>query len=685
MVAKPSNVKIESIRNIGIMAHIDAGKTTLTERILFYTGYSYKIGEVDEGSTIMDWMEQERNRGITITSAAITVAFQNHQINIIDTPGHVDFTAEVERCLRVLDGAVAVFCAVGGVEPQSETVWHQADRYRIPRIVFINKNDRIGADFFNVLEMIHTKLHAIPLALQLPIGIESDFKGIVDLIEMHALIWAGDGLDYSVQPIPDDMMELAAKWREKLIETLSERNEELLALYCEGSEISKDLLKRIIRQQTLKTNVFPVFCGAALKNKGIQPITNAIIDYLPSPKDVPPVVATRVSNNEEVLRYPDPKEPFTGLIFKVQNDPERRKLFYLRVYSGKLEHPYKVINARSGEEERVGRLFRMFANKRERVDYVGTGDIATIIGLKTTVTGDTLCSGDIVTLESMDFPKPVIFVAIEPKTVADQQKMEGALNALADEDPTFRVHQDPDTGQTIISGMGELHLEILTERLTRDFHVNAKIGKPQVAFRESIKSKGMHEEKFTRQIGGTEHFAHVALKVQPGKRSSGFKFNVIVPEDILPQKFVADTRKGIEDSLSAGIQYGYPVEDIEVTLIGGSYQSDHSSSEDFQFVAGKAFREACLKADPVLLSPIMAVEILLPKEFLGDVIGNLQMRKGDVQGIDTRKLIQIIRALVPLQNMFGYATDLRSLTQGRATYTMQLSHFAEVETEKSAS
>ncbi|MBN1355198.1 elongation factor G [bacterium] len=681
MASKSPPTKLERIRNIGIMAHIDAGKTTLTERVLFLTGYTHRIGEVDEGSTVMDWMEQERQRGITITSAAITCEHRGHQINIIDTPGHVDFIAEVERSLRVLDGAIAVFCAVGGVEPQSETVWMQADRYHIPRIVFVNKNDRIGADFYAVLKALENRLHALPLPVQIPIGSENEFKGVVDLIEMKALIWPRDlELEYETTDVPAEIWEQARKWRDSMIEILSETNEELLTRYCEGADIDSRLIRQSIRDLTLKTRIFPVFCGAALKNRGIQPVLDGIVDFLPSPTDVPPVLAQRVTTHEEVIRYSSPREPFTALIFKIMNDPERRKLHYLRVYSGHLEHPYRVVNSRTGEEERIGRLFRMFSNKRERIEAVGPGDIAAVIGLKNSVTGDTLCApGDLVYLEPMEFPKPVIFIAIEPHTIADQRKMGNALTSLAEEDPTFRVNQDPDTGQTIISGMGELHLQILTERLTREFNVKAKVGRPQVAYRESIRKEAIHEEKFERQIAGHQHYAHIILKVSPGERSSGFVFESAVAPDILPELFVRQVEQGVRDSLTAGIQFGYPIEDIHVALIGGGYHPDFSSNESFQFAAAVAFREVCMKAEPILLSPIMAVEIILPDEFLGDVIGNIQMRKGNIEGIETRKQFQIVRANVPLSQMFGYATDLRSLTQGRATYTMRLSYFAEVE------
>ncbi len=682
MTAKPPSTKLSQIRNIGIMAHIDAGKTTLTERILFYTGYTHKMGEVDDGSTIMDWMEQERERGITITAAAITCSFQNYQINIIDTPGHVDFTAEVERCLRVLDGAVAVFCAVGGVEPQSETVWIQADRYHIPRIVFVNKNDRLGADFYNVLEMIRSRLNAIPLPVQIPIGSENTYRGAIDLVEMRALMWNHElDIDYDVEDIPEDMLENAQYWREVMLETLAEQDDEFMARYLEEDTLTPEEIKAAIRRQTISTHIFPVFCGSALKNKGVQPVLQGVLDYLPSPDDIPPVKAKKLPDESIIELSPKPKEPLSALIFKVMNDADRRKLYYIRVYSGRLEPPYRVLNSRLGSEERIGRLFRMFSNKRERQEVVGPGDITAAIGLKGSVTGDTLCSPELpVYLERMQFPTPVIFVAIEPKTLADQEKMAQALESLAEEDPTFRVHQDKETGQTIISGMGELHLEILTVRLTKEFNVAAKIGNPQVAHRESIKGSAIHEEKLDKLMGGQQRYAHVVLKVLPGKRSSGFSFRSIVPPDIFPAHYVKEVEQGIRDSLSAGIQLGYPVEDVETILMGGSHNPDISTPIDFQYVASIAFREACMKASPVLLSPIMAVEISLPTDFLGDVIGNIQMRKGVIEGMEPRKQFQIIRALVPLKKMFGYATELRSLTQGRATYTMQLSHFDVDET-----
>ncbi|MBN1296101.1 elongation factor G [bacterium] len=671
------NSKLDLIRNIGIMAHIDAGKTTLTERILFYTGYTHRMGEVDDGSTVMDWMEQERERGITITSAAITCPFNKYCINIIDTPGHVDFTAEVERCLRVLDGAVAVFCAVGGVEPQSETVWHQADRYAIPRIVFINKNDRIGADYANVLKMIRERLNALPLPLQIPIGSESTFRGVVDLVTMKALLWNQElSLDYEETDIPDDMLEMAETMRDHLIEVLSEFDDEMMALYLDGEPIPVPLLKQVIRSQTLNLKIFPILCGSALKNKGIQPVLDAIIDYLPSPLDIPPIEAEQPGQETPLRLFPDPKGPFSALVFKIINDQERRKLFYIRVYSGILEPPYKVFNPRVGQEERIGRLFQMFSNKRERIDTVGPGQIAALIGLKDSITGDTLCSKDKPHyLETMEFPEPVIFVSIEPKTLADQQKLNQSLKALADEDPTFRVHIDEETGQTIISGMGELHLEILVYRLTHEFNVQAKVGKPHVSHRESITAIATHEEIVDRVIAGQPHHAHVVLRVEPGHRGSGFTFSSIVPSDILPVRFVSAVETGIRDSLGAGIQYGYQVVDIRVILVGGSFRTELSTDMDFELAAAQAFRSACEKAQPVLLSPIMNVEVSVPADFLGDVIGNLQMRGGSIEGIHPRKHMQYVTASVPLADMFGYATELRSITQGRATFTMRLSHF----------
>lgn len=682
-MSTPPSVKLNMIRNIGIMAHIDAGKTTLTERILFYTGYSHRIGEVDDGSAIMDWMEQERERGITITSAAITCPYKKHHINIIDTPGHVDFTAEVERSLRVLDGAIAVFCAVGGVEPQSETVWHQADRYGIPRIVFVNKNDRIGADFYNVLKMMRERLHATPLPLQIPIGAESDYRGVIDLLTMKALVWdQALSLDYEVIEIPEAMRDEAAEMREKLLEQLSENNDELMALYLEGDPVPESLLKKAVREQTLSLKVFPVLCGSALKNKGVQPVLEAVLDYLPSPGDVPPIEAEQPGRDEPLLLQPEAKGPFSALVFKIMNDVERRKLFYIRVYSGVLKPPYRIFNPRVGQEERVGRLFQMFSNKRERIETVGPGQIAALIGLKVSATGDTLCSKETPHfLESMEFPEPVIFVAIEPKTLADQDKLKQSLSALSDEDPTFRVHVDEETGQTIISGMGELHLEILVYRLMHEFNVHAKVGKPHVSHRESVTTAAIHEEINDRIIAGQPHFAHVVLRVEPGERGSGFTFTSIAPEDMLPVKFIAAIETGIRDSLSAGIQFGYQVVDTNVTLVGGSFHTENSSEMDFEMTAAQAFRNACEKAQPVLLSPIMRVEVSVPNDFLGDVIGNLQMRNGTIEGIHQRSQIQYVKALVPLSDMFGYATDLRSITQGRATYSMQLSHF-DVDSEK---
>ncbi len=670
-------VKIEFIRNFGVMAHIDAGKTTLTERMLFYMGFTHRIGEVDDGSTITDWMEQERNRGITITSAAVTCPFLKHQMNLIDTPGHVDFTAEVERCLRVLDGAIAVFCAVGGVESQSETVWHQADRYSIPRIVFINKNDRTGADFYNVLQMMRNRLNALPLPLQIPIGAEGEFRGVIDLLQMKALIWDQEtGMDYTEQPIPEDMCEKAIEMHEFLIETLSEFDDVILQKYLENQDISPALLKQSIRKHTLALDVYPVLCGSALKNIGIQPVVEAVIDYLPSPLDLPPVIAKGLNSEETIKIKTDPKGPLSMLVFKIMNDAEKRKLFYIRVYSGKLEPPYKVYNPRIRQEERIGRLFRVFANKRERLETLGAGDIGAVIGLKNSVTGDTLCSeNNPHFLESMVFPEPVIFVAIEPKTIAEQDKLAQALDALAEEDPTFRVNIDDDTGQTIISGMGELHLEILIYRLLNDFKVNVKVGKPQVSHRESIASSATHEEISSRIIAGETHFAHVVLKVEPAERGAGFSFVNRVDDSVLPPKFVTSIEKGIRDSLLSGIQFGYPIVDVTVNLLGGSFHMDNSQELDFEYAAAQAFRAACEKASPVLLSPIMAVEVMTPEEFLGDVITSLRIRNGDIKGMYTGKQMQSVTAEVPLSNMFGYSTDLRSTTQGRATYSMSLSHF----------
>ncbi len=671
-----ASVKTDTIRNLGIMAHIDAGKTTLTERMLFYMGFTHRIGEVDDGSTITDWMAQERDRGITITSAAVTCPFQKHHINIIDTPGHVDFTAEVERCLRVLDGAIAVFCAVGGVEPQSETVWHQAERYHIPRIVFVNKNDRVGADFYNVMQMMRDRLNSLPLALHIPIGAETEFRGMVDLVTMKALIWDDNSeLEYRETSIPDDMLEEANRMREKLLETLSDFDDSILNLYLEGQPIPVEVLKQSIRKQTLALKVFPVFCGAALKNKGIQPVVQAVIDYLPSPHDVPAIQANKPDSNDTVLIKPDIKAPLSMLLFKVMIS-DGRKMHYLRLYSGKLEPPYKVFNPRTGQEERIGRLFRVLANKRERIETIGAGDIAAVIGLKNSVTGDTLCFPENPHfLESMVFPEPVIFVAIEPKSAADQAKLVQSLEALSEEDPTFRVRIDDETGQTIISGMGELHLEILAYRLLNEFRVQAKVGKPHVSHRESISVAVTHEETVSRMLAGESHYARVVLRVEPAERGAGFEFENTVPEIELPPKFVGAVEKGIRESLASGIQFGYQIVDLKVVLCGGSFQAENSQELDFEYAASLAFRNACEKASPVLLSPIMAVEVATPEEFLGDVIGSLQIRDGDILGIHARKQIQYVSASVPLSNMFGYSTDLRSTTQGRATFTMSLSHF----------
>jgi elongation factor G len=671
-----ASVKIETIRNLGIMAHIDAGKTTLTERMLFYMGFTHRIGDVDDGSTITDWMAQERDRGITITSAAVSCPFHKHHINIIDTPGHVDFTAEVERCLRVLDGAIAVFCAVGGVEPQSETVWHQAERYHIPRIVFVNKNDRVGADFYNVMQMMRDRLNALPLALHIPIGSETEYRGLVDLVRMTALIWDDNtDIEYRETSIPDDMLEEAETMREKLLETLSDFDDTILSLYLEGQDIPVDILKTSIRKQTLALKVFPVFCGSALKNKGIQPIVQAVIDYLPSPIDVPPVQAKKPDSTETLVVKPEIKAPLSMLLFKIMM-ADGRKLHYLRLYSGKLEPPYKIYNPRTGQEERIGRLFRVLSNKRERIETIGAGDIAAVIGLKNSVTGDTLCSPDTPhLLETMIFPEPVIFVAIEPKSTAEQDKLVQSLDMLAEEDPTFRMHVDEETGQTIISGMGELHLEILTYRLLNEFKVQAKVGKPHVSHRESIAASATHDETVSRIIAGEPHFAHVIVRVESVDRGSGFVFENSVPETTLPKKYATAVEKGIRESLASGIQFGYQIVDLKVVLCGGSFHADNSQELDFEYAASLAFRNACEKASPVLLSPVMAVEVTTPEEFLGDVISSMRMRDGDIDGIHARKQIQYVSASVPLSNMFGYSTDLRSITQGRATFTMSLSHF----------
>ena len=667
-------------RNIGIMAHIDAGKTTTTERILYYTGKTHKIGEVHEGAAVMDWMAQEQERGITITSAATTVAWRDTQINIIDTPGHVDFTMEVERSLRVLDGAIALFCSVGGVEPQSETVWRQADKYGIPRIAFVNKMDRIGADFFRGLEMMVDRLGANPVALQIPIGREAEFRGIVDLIEMNALVYQDElGTDFEIVDIPEELRPQADEYRLKLVESVADHDDHLLETYLEGREITPARLREVIRQATLDISITPVLCGSAFKNKGVQPLMDAIIDFLPSPLDVPPVVGIK-PNGDEASRAADDDAPFSALAFKVAVDSHVGKLTYFRVYSGTLKAGSYVLNATKDKRERISRILQMHANHREDRDEIYAGELAAAVGLKYTTTGETLCEiGKPIILESMEFPEPVIFVAIEPKTKADEEKLGTSLQRLSEEDPTFRVHTDEETGQTIIAGMGELHLEIIVDRLVREFNVDANVGKPQVAYRETVRNKvDKVEGRFVRQSGGHGQYGHVVIEMQPNEPGGGYEFESRIQGGAIPRDYIPSVDDGIQEAMSSGVLAGYPVVDIKVALIDGSYHEVDSSDMAFKIAGSLAFKNAAQKAKPVLLEPMMAVEVVTPAEFMGDVMGDINSRRGHIDGMEPRGNAQVITATVPLSTMFGYATDVRSTTQGRATYTMQFKHYAEV-------
>jgi len=674
-------VPIERQRNIGIMAHIDAGKTTTTERILFYTGVSHKIGEVHDGEAIMDWMEQEQERGITITSAATTCFWKDHRINIIDTPGHVDFTVEVERSLRVLDGAIAVFCAVGGVEPQSETVWRQADRYKVPRMAFVNKMDRTGADFFRVVDMIKERLKAKPVPLQIPIGAEENFKGVVDLIQGKALIFDDQTLGKKYEYIKrvNDLKEEAEKWRQVMVEAIAEEDEELLEKYLGGEELEPEELKKGIRKATISLNICPVLCGAAFKNKGVQPLLDAIVDYLPSPVDIPAIKGKDPQTGEEITCHASDDEPLSALAFKLMSDPFIGHLTFLRIYSGYIQSGMTVINAATGKKERIGRLLKMHANKREEIKEAYAGDIVAAVGLKHTATGETLCSLDRpLLLESMDFPEPVIEVAIEPKTKADRDSLSNALQKLAKEDPSFRVKTNEETGQTLIAGMGELHLEIIVDRLTREFKVDANVGQPQVAYRETITKPFKQETKYVKQTGGRGQYGHVVIEVEPLEPGSGYEFVNSIVGGVIPKEYIPAVDKGIQDALQNGVLAGYPVVDIKVNLVYGSYHDVDSSEQAFYIAGSMAVKEACQKAAPVLLEPIMFVEVLTPEEYLGDVMGDLTGRRGKVINLEPRLGTQIIRAHVPLSSMFGYATELRSKTQGRATYTMQFDHYEKV-------
>ena len=674
-------VPLDQTRNIGIMAHIDAGKTTTTERILYYTGINYKIGEVDEGTATMDWMVQEQERGITITSAATTCFWRDHRINIIDTPGHVDFTVEVERSLRVLDGAIAVFCSVGGVEPQTETVWRQADKYRVPRIAFVNKMDRVGADFFRVVRMIQDRLGAHPLPIQLPIGAEERFRGVVDLVQMKAILWDEEslGAKYHIEPIPEDVTGLAQEYREKLLEKLADCDESIMERYLEGREVPAEEVRRAIRKAGLELKLVPVLCGAAFRNKGVQLLLDAVVDYLPSPLDVPPVRGKHPVSQREEERPPRDDAPFSALAFKIMTDPFVGTLTFFRVYSGALFSGSSIYNSSRGKRERIGRLLKMHANKREEIKEVYAGDIAAAVGLRNASTGDTLCEETHpVLLESIEFPAPVISIAIEPKSKADQEKLGLSLQKLTVEDPSFRVRTDEETGQTIISGMGELHLEIIVDRLLREFNVGANVGRPQVAYKETIRRAVEHEGKFIRQTGGRGQYGHVYLKVEPQPAGAGFEFVDAVKGGAIPREYIPAVEDGVEGAMECGPLAGYPMVDVKVTLLDGSYHEVDSSEIAFKIAGSLAYKEAVSKASPVLLEPIMAVEVVVPEEFMGEVIGDISSRRGKVLGMDSRPAAQVIEARVPLAEMFGYATDLRSMTQGRATYTMQFSHYEPV-------
>ncbi|MDI6822588.1 MAG: elongation factor G [Actinomycetota bacterium] len=672
---------LNKVRNIGIMAHIDAGKTTTTERILYYTGRVYKIGEVDEGTAVMDWMVQEQERGITITSAATTCFWKDYRINIIDTPGHVDFTMEVERSLRVLDGSIAIFCAVGGVEPQSETVWRQADRYGIPRITYINKMDRTGADFFKVVDMMKKRIGANPVLIQLPMGCEENFAGVIDLIKMKAIVWMDDlGTIWEEREIPADLKSLAEEYRQYLLETAAEYDDELLHKYLEGEEITPEDINKALRNGTLSVKITPILCGASLKNKGVQPLLDAIVNYLPSPLDIPPVKGINPRIMREEIRPAFDEAPFAALAFKVQVDPYVGKLTFLRVYSGILQAGSHVLNSTTGLKERVGRILQMHANRREEKSRVCSGDIVAVVGLKRTFTGDTLCDQNHpIVLESMIFPEPVISIAIEPKTKADQEKLASSLAKIAEEDPTFRVKVDEETGQTIISGMGELHLEVIVDRLIREFKVGCNVGRPQVAYRETIRKPITSiEGKYIRQTGGRGQYGHVVIKLEPNERGAGYEFIDSITKGAIPKEFVPAVDKGIQEAMESGVLAGYPVVDVKAILYDGSYHEVDSSELAFKIAGSMAFKEAMKRAHPVLLEPIVKVEIIVPDEYMGDVIGDLNARRARIECMELRAGARVIKAHVPLSEMFGYATDLRSHTQGRATFTMQFECYEEV-------
>ncbi len=676
----PRQYELQKTRNIGIMAHIDAGKTTTTERILFYTGKVHKMGEVHDGAATMDWMVQEQERGITITSAATTCVWRDHCINIIDTPGHVDFTMEVERSLRVLDGAVAVFCAKGGVEPQSETVWHQADRYKVPRIAYVNKMDIVGADFFRTVNMIRTRLGANPVPIEIPIGKESDFLGTVDLISMRGLIYLDDvGAVSEEREIPSELREEAQQWRDKMLEALAEVDDAVMEKYLEGEEITPGEAKAALRKGTLKGKIVPVLCGSSYRNKGVQPILDAIVDYLPAPTDIPDIRGLNPQTEEEEERSTSDDAPFSALAFKVMTDPFVGKLVFVRVYSGELKAGSYVYNTNRGRKERVGRIIRMHANHRSEVDKAFTGDIVAVVGLRNTGTGDTLCDETApIMLESIQFPEPVIYVAIEPKTKVDQDKLGEALGKLEEEDPTFRIHTEPETGQTLIAGMGELHLEIIVDRLLREFKVGANVGTPEVAYKETISKLARAEGRFIRQTGGRGQYGDVKLEVRPLERGLGFSFESKIVGGVVPKDYIPAVEGGVREAAENGILAGYPLVDVGVTLYDGSYHEVDSSEMAFKIAGSIGFKNAVSQAEPVLLEPIMKVEVLVPEEYMGDVMGDLNSRRGNIEGMDQRSGVQVIDALVPLAEMFGYATDLRSRTQGRGNYSMQFSHYDQV-------
>ncbi len=675
----PRQYPLELTRNIGIMAHIDAGKTTTTERILFYTGKSHKLGETHDGSATMDWMAQEQERGITITSAATTCAWKGHRINIIDTPGHVDFTVEVERSLRVLDGSVTVLCAKGGVEPQSETVWHQADKYGVPRMVYVNKTDIMGADFYNVIRMMEDRLKCNPVPIQLPIGAEDTFKGIVDLVEMKADVYYDDlGKDMRVEEIPEDMKDLAEEYRTKMLEAIADYDEEIMMLYLEGEEIPTDMIKKALRSATLAVKIIPVVCGTSYRNKGVQKLLDAVIDLMPAPTDIEAIKGVTPDGDEET-RPSDDTAPFSALAFKIMTDPYVGRLSFIRVYSGVLNAGTTVLNATKKQRERIGRILQMHANHREDIETVYSGDIAAVVGLKNSTTGDTLCDMEHpIILESMEFPEPVIRVAIEPKTKAGQEKMGMALVKLAEEDPTFKTYTDEETGQTIIAGMGELHLEIIVDRLLREFKVEANVGAPQVAYKETVRKQVNVDHKYSRQSGGKGQYGHVKITLEPNESGKGYEFVNSIVGGSIPKEYIPAVDAGIQGAMNTGVLAGYPVVDVKVTLYDGSYHEVDSSEMAFKIAGSMAFKEAMRKADPVLMEPIMKVSVIVPEDYMGDVIGDLNSRRGQIQGMEARGAAQQIDAFVPLSEMFGYATDLRSRSQGRGQYTMEPSHYTEV-------